>query len=134
MPLVLIDLLAGRADAQLDAIADGVHSAMIETLDVPEHDRFQVITEHNSRTLRFDPHYLGGNRRQGFVLIRVHLASGRTTEAKAAFYALVAELLGENAYVRIEDVMIVLVENDREDWSFGRGIADYMVTPQEKWS
>jgi 4-oxalocrotonate tautomerase len=133
MPLVTIDLLEGRSDDQLNAIAGAVQDAMIETLGVPERDRFQVITEHTARTLRFDPHYLNGDRGDGFVLIRLRLAAGRDTETKATFYARVTELLAERAGVRGEDAMIVLVENDREDWSFGRGIADYVVTPREQW-
>ena len=133
MPLVTIDLLQGRTDAELDAITESVQTAMVETLDVPERDRFQVITEHSPRTLRFDPHYLGGDRGEAFVLIRVLLASGRCTQVKRAFYARVAELLGERAAVRSEDLMIVLVENGREDWSFGGGIADYVEKPREQW-
>ena len=133
MPLVTIDLLQGRTDAELDAITESVQTAMVETLDVPERDRFQVITEHSPHTLRFDPHYLGGDRGEAFVLIRVQLASGRCTQVKRAFYARVAELLGERAAVRSEDLMIVLVENGREDWSFGGGIADYVEKPREQW-
>ena len=72
-------------------------------------------------------------RGEAFVLIRVQLASGRCTQVKRAFYARVAELLGERAAVRSEDLMIVLVENGREDWSFGGGIADYVEKPREQW-
>jgi phenylpyruvate tautomerase PptA (4-oxalocrotonate tautomerase family) len=55
MPLVTIDLLQGRSDQELDAISGAVHEAMVELLEVPERDRFQIITEHEPRTFRFDP-------------------------------------------------------------------------------
>jgi hypothetical protein len=45
MPLVEIDLLEGRSEAELDAISDAVHEAMVAVLDVPRRDRFQIITE-----------------------------------------------------------------------------------------
>jgi 4-oxalocrotonate tautomerase len=35
--------------------------------------------------------------------------------------------------VRPEDVVICLVENQREDWSFGKGLASYVVLPREQW-
>ncbi|MGO9543103.1 MAG: tautomerase family protein, partial [Terriglobales bacterium] len=46
MPLVRIDLQQGTSPAYRKAIADGVHTAMIEAIAIPPDDRFQVITEH----------------------------------------------------------------------------------------
>ena len=53
MPLVEIDLLEGRSQADLDAISDAVHEAIVAVLDVPQRDRFQIITERPPRFLRF---------------------------------------------------------------------------------
>ncbi len=133
MPLVNIDLLAGRSDDEIDRISDCVHEAMTAELDVPLRDRFQIVTEHTPRSLRFDRGYLDIDRTDGFVLIRLSLSRGRTTEAKQAFYARLAGLLHERVGVRAEDVAIVLTENAREDWSFGRGQASYVVLPREAW-
>ena len=46
MPLVRIDLVKGRTEARVRAVADAVHAAVVEVLAVPERDRFQIITEH----------------------------------------------------------------------------------------
>jgi 4-oxalocrotonate tautomerase len=133
MPLVEIDLLEGRAEAEVDAISDAVHEAMVAVLDVPLRDRFQIITERRSRSLRFDPGYLGIDRDVGFLLIRITLAAGRTTEAKQAFYRRLAELLAEHTGMRTENLAVVMVENNREDWSFGRGQASYLEIPPDAW-
>lgn len=133
MPLVTIDLLRGRSQQQLGAISDAVHEAMVELLDVPERDRFQVITEHEQTTLQFDPGYLGIDRDGRFVLVRITLAKGRTTDAKRAFYRRLAELLAERADLPGEDLAVVMIENGREDWSFGRGQASYLEIPREEW-
>jgi phenylpyruvate tautomerase PptA (4-oxalocrotonate tautomerase family) len=133
MPLVTIDLLEGRAPQELDEISDAVHEAMVEHLDVPRRDRFQIITQHGPGTLRFDRDYLDIPRSDGFVLIRVTLSTGRTTEAKQAFYASLAERLAARPGIAVEDVAIALVENTREDWSFGRGQASYVELPREQW-
>jgi 4-oxalocrotonate tautomerase len=58
MPLVNIDLLEGRTDQDLRLIGDSVHRAMTEQLDVPQRDRFQIITQHSAATFQFDRHYL----------------------------------------------------------------------------
>ncbi len=133
MPLVAIDLVRGRSPEDLDTIATAVLEAMVETLDVPERDRFVVVTEHTPETLRFDRGYLDVERGDGFVLVRITLAAGRSTEAKRAFYRRAADLLAERAGLRTEDVTIVLVENAREDWSFGLGQASYLELPPERW-
>lgn len=133
MPLVTIDLLRGRSQQQLDAISDAVHEAMVELLDVPVRDRFQIVTEHEQTTLQFDPGYLGIDRDGRFVLVRITLAKGRTTDAKRAFYRRLAELLAERVDVPEEDLAVIMIENEREDWSFGRGQASYLEIPRAQW-
>jgi phenylpyruvate tautomerase PptA (4-oxalocrotonate tautomerase family) len=133
MPLVTIDLLAGRSSAELDAISNSVHEAMVEVLGVPERDRFQILHEHRPEHLRFDPSYLEIARDEQFVLVRVVLARGRTTDAKRTFYRRLSELLAERARVPAEDLAVVLIENEREDWSFGHGQANYLELPPAAW-
>jgi phenylpyruvate tautomerase PptA (4-oxalocrotonate tautomerase family) len=133
MPLVSIDLLRGHSKSQLDAIAACVQAAIVEVLGVAERNRFCLVTEHEPGALEFDRGYLDGDREDGFVLIRIVLAAGRSLETKRKFYVRVAGLLADRTEVRREDVMIVLIENSREDWSYGRGAVDYVDKPQEEW-
>ena len=132
MPFVRIDLIRGRTEAQLAAVGDSVQRALVETMNVPGRDRFQVITEHAPGRLAFNDAYLGVRRTEGIVMIQVTLSKGRTTEQKQAFYAACAKHLGA-AGMRPEDVAISLVESTREDWSFGNGVAQYVVLPKEEW-
>jgi 4-oxalocrotonate tautomerase len=133
MPLVEIDLLEGRTERELDAISDAVHEAMVAELDVPQRDRFQIINERRPTRLRFDPNYLDIDRDDQFVLIRITLAVGRATDAKQAFYRRLAGLLAERIGMRTESLAVVMIENEREDWSFGRGEASYVELPRDKW-
>jgi len=133
MPLVRIDLRKGKPAEYVRAVGEAMHRAMAETLDVPERDHFQVITEHDSNHLVYDANYLDVRRTDDVVFVQVFLSAGRDLAKKEAFYARVAKQLGEKPGLRPEDVVIVLVENQRQDWSFGRGLASYVVLPKEQW-
>lgn len=133
MPLVRIDLRRGKPIAHAHAIGAAVHRALVEVFTVPVRDHFQIITEHEPDHLIADPHYLDIDRSNDVVLIQVFLSAGRTTELKQAFYARIAAQVRENPGLRPEDLVISLVENNRPDWSFGNGEAQYVVRPKEEW-
>ena len=133
MPLIRIDVLEGRTETELAAIGAAVHRAMTECLDVPERDHFQVITEHRPGRLIYDPGYLNVERTDAVVFVQVVLSAGRSAEQKQAFYARTASLIASDAHLRPEDVAIILVENKREDWSFGNGVAQYLTLPKDQW-
>jgi 4-oxalocrotonate tautomerase len=125
MPLVRIDLRKGKPPAYRAAIGDGVHRAMVETINVPVKDRFQLITEHPADELVYDPSYLDVARTDDLVVVQITLNAGRTVEMKKALYARIVELLAAAPGVRREDVLVSLVEVVKENWSFGNGIAQY---------
>ena len=125
MPFVRIDLRQGTTPDFRKKLSDCVHRAMVETIKVPELDKFQVISEHDGASLVYDPAYLGVARTDAVIFIQITLNAGRTVEAKKALYARIAALLHEEAGVRPEDVLISLVEVVKENWSFGNGLAQY---------
>ncbi|NTU80576.1 MAG: tautomerase family protein [Chloroflexales bacterium] len=125
MPLVRIDLRAGKPAAYRRAIADGIHQALVETIGIPPDDRFQVITEHPADGMVVDPAYLGIQRSDDVVLVQVTLSAGRKPAQKRAFYARAAELLAREPGLRPQDLMISLLETTWENWSFGDGEAQY---------
>jgi 4-oxalocrotonate tautomerase len=125
MPLVRISLLRGKAAGFGRKVGDVIYRAMRETLDVPDKDRFQIISEHAPESLVYDPTYLDIERSDGFIAIQVTLNEGRSLEMKKAFYRRVAEDLRRSLDVRPQDVFVNLVEVKKENWSFGNGIAQY---------
>jgi phenylpyruvate tautomerase PptA (4-oxalocrotonate tautomerase family) len=124
MPLVRIELRKGRTAQQRRAISDAVHTAMVESINVPPLDKFQLITEHETDGFVYDPSYLDIRRTDNLVVIQITLNAGRTVEARQALYKNVADKLAK-LDVRREDVFINLVETQKENWSFGNGIAQY---------
>jgi phenylpyruvate tautomerase PptA (4-oxalocrotonate tautomerase family) len=129
MPLVRISLQAGKPDSYRAAISEQVYQAMRETLAIPEGDRFQVITEHSAAQLVADPTFMGMQRSADFVLIQIFLSRGRTTNQKQALYRNLADRLAKSPGIPPDDVMTVLTEVGLDDWSFGRGEAQYVLHP-----
>ena len=125
MPLVRIDLPRGKSSEYRRTLGDVVYEAMIQTINVPANDRFQIITEHPPEELIVDRTYLGIERSADCVLIQVFLNEGRTTELKKAFYRAIADGLNQRLGLRKQDVFINLVEMKKENWSFGNGEAQY---------
>ncbi len=125
MPLVRIDTAQSLVPERRRAIGDVVHRAMIAALNVPEEDRFQVITAHAEGGLSVAPRYLGIEHGEEVVLVQITLNAGRTVAQKREFYRRVADGLQAEAGVRREDVIISLVEVAKENWSFGNGDAPY---------
>ena len=98
---------------------------MVHTISVPEKDYFQVITEHDNSSLIYDSNYLGIHRSDGIIFIQITLNEGRDVNLKKSLYKNIADRLHHELDVRIEDVLINLIEVTKENWSFGNGIAQY---------
>ena len=128
MPLVRISLLQGP-DGFARKVGQVVYRTMVDTIDVPKNDNFQVITEHSKETLVFDRTYMGIARSDGFISVQITLTEGRSLEKKRLLYRTLVERLQRELNVRPEDVMINLVEVKKENWSFGNGVASY--APEE---
>lgn len=125
MPLVRISLMRGKPAGFAQKIGAIVYRTMVDTINVPPGDNFQIITEHDRDHLVYDPAYLSVSRTDGVVFIQITLNQGRTVELKKRFYRTLAERLQKDLGVRAGDVFISLVEVAKENWSFGDGVAQY---------
>jgi 4-oxalocrotonate tautomerase len=125
MPLVRIALRRGKSQGYRRAIGEAVHQCLVDLLNVPAEDRFQIVSEHDSDSLIYDPTYLGIARTDDIVLIQITLNQGRSLEMKQRFYSAVAQSLANRPGIRPQDVFINLVEVAKENWSFGNGVAQY---------
>lgn len=125
MPLVRIHLLQGKPVEFRRKVGEIVYRTMMDTINVPPRDNFQILTEHDRDSLVYDPEYLKIPRTDGIVMIQITLNEGRTLEMKKAFYKQLAERLHAELGIRMEDVFISLVEVRKENWSFGNGVAQY---------
>lgn len=126
MPLVHLSLLRGRPPAHIRAILDGVHNALVETYNVPAADRFQFVHQHELDEFVYDVDYLGIRRTEDVIFVHITAGKWRDTKTKKALYKAITRNLVADPGLRPEDVQIVLSPNDRDDWSFGNGLASYI--------
>ena len=126
MPLSRVFLRKGKSAAHKQAILDGIYLAMRETFDVPENDRFMVISEQDDENFDYDRTYLGIDRSDDFVIIQLTISNTRPRAKKQALYKRIVERLTDKPGLRPEDVFINLVEVLPENWSFGHGVAQYV--------
>ncbi len=126
MPLVRINISQTASKDVARTVSDVVYEAMINVANVPQHDKFQIITRHASEELVYpEEGYLGISYTPQIVFIQVVWNAGRTTDTKKAFYKTIADGIHEKAGIRKEDVFINLIDVAREDWSFGNGEMQY---------
>jgi 4-oxalocrotonate tautomerase len=126
MPLARIDVNQSASAELIRAVSDAIYDAMRELANVPVNDKFQIVTRHAADEIIYPKDgYLGIDYSPNIIFIQVTWVAGRSTEVKKKFYRRIADELHEKQGVRKEDVWITLVDNAREDWSFGNGEMQY---------
>ena len=125
MPLVRISLIEGKSAEYKKKIGDVIHQAMVETINCPPQDRFQLITEHTKENYLHASEYLGIAYTDDLIIIQITLNEGRTVDLKKALYHAIANGLNTTISVSVQDVFINLIEVKKENWSFGNGVAQY---------
>ena len=103
MPIVHIQLRAGKPEAYRQAIFDSLYRALREALSVPEGDQFMTITEHDAANFRYGAAF-GITRSDDLVYIQITVFDTRTGEQKKALFRRIAEPLCESPGIRGEDV------------------------------
>ncbi|MDE8669226.1 tautomerase family protein [Pseudarthrobacter sp. H3Y2-7] len=126
MPLVRIDVNAGRSPEELGRLSRGIHDAILAEYGIPERDYFHIVTEHAPGQIFAQDAGLGFERSSEVVMIQIFTQGGRGPEAKQSLFAAIAERLAEVG-VAGEDVFLGYVENTASDWSFGFGRAQYVT-------
>jgi 4-oxalocrotonate tautomerase len=126
MPLARISLRRGKPAPYRKSILEGVYQALRETFDVPDGDRFMILTEHEQDDFVYDPNYLGIPRSDDLVYVQLTVSNTRPTAQKQELYRRIVEKLTADPGLRPEDIFINLVEVLPENWSFGHGEAQYV--------
>ncbi|EGQ3946030.1 tautomerase family protein [Staphylococcus pseudintermedius] len=125
MPIIKIDLIKGKSKDYIKEVLDISYEVMLEAFHVPEGDRYQIVTQHEAYEMQILDTGLGVERTTD-VLVFTLITRPRTQEQKTIFYRKLVEMLHLKLGIRKEDVLITLVENTDENWSFFNGEAQFL--------
>ena len=125
MPLVRIDLSKKYSESFAKQVGNIIYSVMREQINVPEDDKFQIITRHDESELNIPKSYLGIEYSEGIIFIQATISFGRSTDLKKNLFKAICDSLVNNLQVRPQDVFINLIEVNKENWSFGNGEMQY---------
>ena len=126
MPLVRIDISKTASPERVRDVGNAVYNAMTTVANVPDRDRFQVVTRHEPDEIIYpEEGYLGIDYTPDLIIIQVTWVGGRSTEVKKQFYQHIADEIHAKQGVRRQDIWVSLVDTNREDWSFGNGEMQY---------
>ena len=126
MPLVRITQQDVRTPEQTRRMADIVQEVMLELFAAPPGDRYQIVETLPVGAIIAEDTGLGLERSDGVVILHI-TQQGRGEEQKQAIYAELSARLAAAGLVREDDLIISVVENGHEDWSFGRGRAQFLT-------
>ncbi|MCT6857359.1 MAG: tautomerase family protein [Bombilactobacillus mellis] len=125
MPLIRVDTFKNYSDEQLKTALDIIHQAAVNCFQIPDRDRYQIVTQHAPNEMVLLDTNLGFTRSKDAIVIQV-FSRKRSKEAKLNFYRQVATELTQALKIKGSEILISLVENGDADWSFGWGEAQFV--------
>ena len=131
MPLVLVDVIRGHDEARLRELMDLVHDAVVTAFDVPDTDRYQILTQHEPFEIHALDTGLGFTRTRDLAIIRL-VSKQRSEGAKQRLYELIAQHAESRLGISTDDLIVTIVENGAADWSFGQGVAQFLTGDLEQ--
>ena len=126
MPLIRVDMIEGRSPDEIKELLDTTHRMLVSVLKIPQGDRYQIVHEHPTSHFVVEDTGLGIQRTRKCVVIQV-TTRPREREAKETFYRLLCCELERTCGIPPSDVVVSIVTNSDEDWSFGNGRAQFLT-------
>ncbi|MFT9025310.1 tautomerase family protein [Acetobacter indonesiensis] len=127
MPLLHFHIIKGsRSATEIRSLLDSAHQAMLQAFKVPERDRYQLVSEHDQTHMIIEDTGLNIPRTDKVLLLQV-VSRPRSKEQIAEFYKLLAENLEQDCGLAASDLMVSIVPNSDEHWSFGLGRAQFLT-------
>jgi phenylpyruvate tautomerase PptA (4-oxalocrotonate tautomerase family) len=126
MPLIRIDMMEGRSDDEIKALLDATHRVLVAAFNIPERDRYEIVHEHPRSHFVVQDTGLGIPRTRDCIVFHI-TTRPRKREDKEKFYKLLCRELETKCGILPSDVVVSMVTNTDEDWSFGNGRAQFLT-------
>ena len=118
-------------DFAIDQLQDTIHTCFVKAWNIPENGGFYIINERAKSRMRISRTMWGINRSENPPLLLQITSSPRSKESKVELFRLLAEEL-EKQGIQKEDLFISISPTQREDWSFGNGVAQLLQEEEDQ--
>lgn len=126
MPLIKLDMIKGREKEEIKSILDITYNVMLDAFQAPKGDKYLIVNQHEDYEMEILDTGLGIERTDNVIVFTI-VSRPRTKEQKTTFYKNLVNTLHDKVGIRKEDIMISLVENTDENWSFFNGEAQFLT-------
>lgn len=113
MPLVKVEIIKGKTKEYKKQLLESIHTALINTLEIEDDDRFQRIYE-----LDIDNFERRSSKTDKFTLIELTLLPGRSKEVKGNVIKEITCCLKKNLGIEETDVLIIMHELPLDNWGY----------------
>jgi len=113
MPHVRVDMHRALAP-QMEALSAAIHSGLVEGLDMPAEDLFQIFNLHDPGELVFTRTFPGADR-DDIIFIQVLASLGYPADFKQRMYSMIVDNIVALGF-RQDTVLISIVEIDGANW------------------
>ena len=111
MPLVRIEIIEGKSKEYKSQLLEGIHTALVNSLQIEDWDRFQRLYE-----LPAENFERSGSKTDKFTLIEITMFPGRTKQQKKKVFEEITKELYDRLQIEPTDIFIVLHEPENENW------------------
>lgn len=124
MPLATVHVLEGQYDkARLGKLSEAIQTALIEVLDIPPDDFFQIHHVLPCDRYRHTSSFVGQEYSDDMILLELTFMTGRPKETRLALLKSLNEKLVAAVKISPADLVVLLYEVAGENISFGSGLA-----------
>ena len=121
MPLLNITLQRGKDCAYIKKMSQTIHDTLIKTWNIPSRDYFHIVNQIEPECSFIDKTMWDMERTNDIIVIHI-TSTPRTSEMKKAFFKELPIALENAIGLKPDNVFISIVNNQIEDWTFGKGV------------
>lgn len=114
MPLVKVEMLAGKTAEFKKKVFECIHEGLVEAFGIQDWDRFQRIAEYEKSDWETPD-----EKTENFMIIELTIFPGRTREQKKNAIESITAKLVEKLLLPPTDVFIIMNEPPLENWGMG---------------
>ncbi|MBO4319059.1 MAG: tautomerase family protein [Treponema sp.] len=114
MPLVKVNMLAGKSEEFKKTVFECIHEGLMESFAIADWDRFQRIEEYEKINWEAPE-----GKSDNFMIIELTVFPGRTKEQKKAAIESITGKIADKLKLAPTDIFIVMNEPPLENWGMG---------------